>query len=182
MKTLAILTLALLASVTTASAQTTGFVEGQFHIVDGKTVATMDALTSTPLIKGGKWSVDTWGLKTDGWGEVLIGVGRSLTPWASVSASVGVEESDGLWRTGYSLWLSDSKTSALFLYEIGDSGWWHKVVITREVTHGFRAGVASIRFVGTGPYAEVKVGKVSLWVTAPVVGGKGALTGVRMGF
>lgn len=185
MKTaIAVLVLAiLLVSATGANAQvTSGFVEGQFQIDHNATVVkTMDASLIRPIKPS--WTVEAWALKTDGWGEVLVGVGKSLAPWASVSASIGLEESDNLWRTGYSLWLGGRGMSALVLLEAGDSGWWHKVVATKEITPDFELGVMSQRFVGTGPYVAVKiVGKMKTWVTIPLVGGRGALVGVRVGF
>lgn len=163
-----------------ASAQTTGFAEVQFHVVDGQLSTTMDASTDTKL--GGGWSLQSWTLKSAGWSELQIGIGKSLASWASVSASVGIEESDGLWRTGYSLWLGGRGKSALVLYELGDSGYWLKIVATQQIRKSLKVGVLSQRFVGTGPYAEVKLGQLKVWATVPVVDGKGVLTGVRMFF
>ena len=150
-------------------AQTTGFAEWQLRAVSSeKSVTTMDVQLVKPL--GNGWTLESWSLKTDGWAETQLGVGKNLAPWVSVSASIGIEQSDNLWRTGYSLWMEKGKNTILVLYEYGDSGAWHKIVAAHEVSPKIRVGVMSLAGLGTGPYAERKFGPVKIWVTTPVVG------------
>jgi len=185
---IAIMVLILLVGVTSMvqaqERKTSGFVEGMVISKGADASSQMDALMVTPLSKKG-WAVELWLLKADGWGEALVGVSKSVKPWLTVSSSIGIEDHKNVWRTGHYVWVGDSKTSGVFILEVGASGWWYKSIAKHEIIPGASLGVYSQRFLGTGLYSEMKVSsKVTVWL-APilVLDGMGNFAGgLKFGF
>ena len=107
-----------------------------------------------------------WGLTTEGWREIYASYYRNLTPWLQVSGGMGVEKADKPIRFGASVWMGKGKISSFLALEDGGSGFWYTYTGTYALSNRVQAGVFSRRFVGTGPYLEVKlVGKTSVWTT-----------------
>ncbi|HEY4474467.1 MAG TPA: hypothetical protein VJC06_00900 [Candidatus Paceibacterota bacterium] len=125
------------------------------------------------------WSV--WTLTSEGWSEGYVGLTYAPAKWVEVSASLGLETDDNPLRMGHSVWLGKGRWALLSIHEHGGSGYWFRNLGTYQATKTFAVGVENRRFFGTGPYAEKKFGKVSLWGTYAVNGDAGVV-GVRFSF
>lgn len=165
-----------------AFAQTSGFVETQIAFEKGKTMcSTADVAIDTTV--GKDLAVSFWGLKTDGWSEFYVGLTKSVRSWMTVTAQVGMEQADAPWRVAGTVWAGGSKASALLIVEEGGSGLWYKAVASYKVSRHVGIGAYSQRFIGTGPYIEVGIGKVKFW--SAVGFGQGetrSLSGIKMSF
>lgn len=176
MKKIAIAAIAVFLLAASVSAQT--FAEFSAEIKDGKATPIYDGQVQFGKTQG----VQVWGLATEGWSELYLMYFRSLKPWVSVSAGAGVEQTEGHWRIGGTVWMGKGKFSTFLAFEDGASGFWYTYKGTFALTSRISGGLFSRRYVGTGPLVEVKViGKTSLWTTYCPRSAK-AMIGLQQGF
>ncbi len=158
-----------------------GFVEGALAASDLQSEVHV-ALTH-PLKKKGL-AIETWILKTDGYGEAYTGISVQVTSWAQLTWQAGLEQySKNPLRVAGTAYLAGNKMSLLAIIEGGGSGAWHKVVAVREVSPRMKFGVMSQTGVGAGFYAEAKITKnILFYEMLPLINLKNPQVGVRMIF
>lgn len=139
--------------------------EFQFWTDGGKVQAQYDFYAEKPVSKN--WSFVAWGQKDPGWGELIAGFGRKLTPWATINFFAGVEQFDSPWRVSVSSWMGGRGYNSLIIVTTGGSGLWYKYTLTKRVGNRLDVGVLSQLAIGTGPMFQVGVGKFAIW-SAPV--------------
>jgi len=172
---------------TAAQAQTSGYAESYNSVTAERMRPEFRVFITGPLEAHGplegKMSWQGWLLVSRDWSEGVMSVAMAPAAWVSVSVGVGVETDEHPLRCAASLWIGKGKWSLLALHEFDGSSPWHRYVGLYKAKKYLAVGFNSQRFLGTGPYAEVRLGKVSMWgtyaVTAPVH--KGAV-GMRYNF
>ena len=165
-----------LGSAIPASAQgkVSGSVEVQNVLSESGVVPQLDAYVHGPLSGKIGWTV--WMLVSKSWSEGLFGVTYAPAKWIEVSASAGLESNKSPFRGAASIWMGSGKYSFVSLHEKGGSGRWMKNVATYEVNKTLTVGVLQQSFVGVGPYAAVKVGRMTIWGAYAVADDRGLLT------
>lgn len=169
-------------SAVTVSAQqapVAGFVESYNQVESAGTTPQIDVYVHGPL--QGKIGWSAWTLTTKSWSEAYAGLTYSPAKWVEVSASLGLESANNPIRGAGSVWVGQEAWSLLSIHEYGGSGYWYRYLGTYQMTKTLAVGVNSTRLLGTGPYAEVKVGKVALWGTYAIGDNRG-VAGVRFNF
>lgn len=173
---------AALVAVTAVSAQaqqTSGYVESFNTVSEAETTPQLNVYVHGPLKGKLGWSL--WTLTSEGWSEGYVGLTYAPAKWVEVSSSIGLETDDNPLRTGHSVWLGKGRVSLLSLHEYGGSGYWYRYLGTFQATKTVAVGVNTQRFIGTGPYAQVSIGKVILWGTYAIGDGRGVV-GARFNF
>lgn len=158
---LAFLTTLLIASATVEAQQVSGFVEEQNVVTGTDVTPQMDAYVHGPLKGRFGWSLYTQTSRP--WGQTYAGLTFAPAKWVELSGSAGLERDDSPFRYAGSVWLGMGRWSLLSIGEDGGSGHWHKNLGVFQATKTVGVGVLNQAFFGTGPYAEVKIRKVTLW-------------------
>ncbi len=166
-------------SVTAQAQQASGFIESWNTVSEAGVTPQLNVYVHGPLKGDVGWSA--WTLTSEGWSEAYAGLTYAPAKWIEVSASLGLETDDNPLREGVSVWLGGGRWALLSIHENGGSGYWFRNLGTFQVTKTFAVGLENRRFFGTGPYAEKKFGKVSLW-GAYAVNGDAGVIGVRFNF
>ncbi|MDP2598587.1 MAG: hypothetical protein Q8P49_02030 [Candidatus Liptonbacteria bacterium] len=125
------------------------------------------------------WSL--WTLTSKEYSEAYAGLTFSPAKWVTVSGSLGLESADNPIRGGASVWMGRGRWSLLSIQEYGGSGYWYRYLGKFQATKTVAVGVNSTRFLGTGPYAEKRIEKFTLWGTYAVDNKKG-VAGIRFNF
>jgi hypothetical protein len=114
------------------------------------------------------------------WSEAYVGPAYSFTPNFGLEIGYGVESGQpGRW--GGDVWACQGKVSAVYLFEAGGSGAWHKLKLLYSATPRLTAGLVEKSGDGFGATASYKlVGCTSLVLTAYESGTSQA--GVSIGF
>jgi len=168
------LILVLLASPVVAEAQqVSGFVESWNTLRDGNVTPQMNVYATGPLKGKVGWSIFT--LSSEKWSEGYGGLTLAPAKWIALSASLGIEAADNPIRGGTSLWIGSGKWAGLVIAEKGGSGYWYRYLGTYQTGKHLTLGVHSTRPLGVGPYAEFRIGKVSLWGTYAVLNKRGVM-------
>ncbi|MDO8524327.1 MAG: hypothetical protein Q7R99_01715 [bacterium] len=89
--------------------------------------------------------------------EGYAGVGYLAKSWLQISAGLGLETNPNPWRITASLWTGKGPASLLAIYENGGSGYWYKILATYSLGKYVAVGVHTKRFMGIGPYLQVKM-------------------------
>ncbi len=178
MRTLRILALVLASvlamSATVSAQQVTGNVEEQNLVTATGTTPQMDVYVHGPLKGKFGWSMYTQ--TSEFWGQIYAGPTFAPAKWIEVSGSVGLEHDDQPFRYAGSVWLGAGRWSLLSIGEDGGSGHWHKNLGTFRATSTIAIGVLNQAFFGTGPYAEKKVGRFTLWGSYAISDERGLLS------
>ena len=103
------------------------------------------------------WS--SFGILSNGWGQLYGGPTYSPKKWITFSGSVGFEATDRVgWRTAESVWIGKGKFSLLAIQEQGAvTGHWHKNVFAWQATKVVGAGVWNEFGKGTGPFVQLNI-------------------------
>lgn len=166
--------------VATAQAQqVSGFVESYNTVSEAGNIPQLNVYVHGPLKGKLGWSL--WTLTPEPYSEAYTGLTFAPAKWIEVSGSLGLESANNPLRAGGSVWLGKGRWSLLTIHEQGGSGYWYRYLGTFQVTKTVAVGVNSTRFLGTGPYAEKKLGKVALWGTYAIGDNRG-VAGVRFNF
>jgi len=177
---LVLVTIIMTLTVVTAQAQqASGYVESFNTVSEEGVTPQLNVYVHGPL--KGKLGWSAWTLTSEEWSEGYAGLTYAPAEWVEVSASLGLETADNPLRGGGSVWLGSGRWSLLSLHEHGGSGYWYRYLGTFQMTKTVAVGVNSQRFIGTGPYVQVSVGKVALWGTYAIGDGRG-VAGVRFNF
>ena len=159
----------------TATAQTSGSVEGQTFVVGGKTTNQINIFVTGNLpVKKLGWFA--WSVTSEGWAQSYVGLTYAPVSWVKVKAGYGLETgttSHG--RFGTSILMSSKTDSVFFAFERGNNSW-HKLVVSHRFNSWFGIGVMDQRSKGTGPRVEIKTGKVLAWGAVLWKNGKPAST------
>lgn len=91
------------------------------------------------------------------WGETYAGL--TYAPTQNIQFALGAGYETGGSRTGGWIWAGKNKISAIYCFEDGASGPWHKLVAKLAVTPRFSLGYTEKSFAGSGIYAEFKLSK-----------------------
>ncbi len=142
-----------------ANAQTAGFVESYNTVADGGNTPQVNMYVYGTIRDQLGWSA--WTLTSETYSEAYAGFTYAPAKWIEVSASLGLESAEKSFRQGASVWLGKGRWSLLSIHEDGGSGYWYRYLGTYQVSKTLAVGVNSTRFLGTGPYAEKKFGKVA---------------------
>ncbi|MDO8509914.1 MAG: hypothetical protein Q7S24_02110 [bacterium] len=174
-----VLVLGVLFNTMSANAQATGFVQVE-GVADARsdTTITLDAYTS---LKFGHGLSGTAFLRvTDGWAQAYMGPAWAPTDWLEIGVSVGGQQIDGKldWRYATSVWAGYGVFSFLgivefdnFVFQGDDAGVWYDLKAMAQPLEWLAVGVEARRFVGVGPWVELKVPStpLSVWCTwAPI--------------
>lgn len=168
-----------LSLVSNAHGQTHGFVESYNKVDGGKVTPQVNVLVYGPLKGKLGWSV--WSLTSESYSEATVSLTYAPAKWIEASGGLGLETADNPIRYAGSLWMGKNKWSFLAIQEGGGSGYWYRYLGKYEVTKTFAVGINSTRFLGVGPYAEKKFGKVAIWATY-AVDTKKSVIGLRFNF
>lgn len=144
-----------------AQAQVSGNIELQNVISADGIVPQINVYIRGPLKGRLGWTI--WTLSSKGWSEALPGLTFAPAKWVEVSASLGLETNKNPLRGAASIWVGRGRASFVSLQEGGGSGHWQKNVGVVQLTKVVSVGVLQQTFIGTGPYTELKIGKVSVW-------------------
>lgn len=167
-------------AVSAQAQQTAGYVESYNTVSGAETTPQFNVYVHGPLKGKLGWSL--WTLTSKPYSEAYAGLTFAPAKWIEVSsASLGLESADNPLREGASVWLGKGRLSLLSIQEYGGSGYWYRYLGTFQVTKTVAVGVNSTRFLGTGPYAEKKFGKVAFWGTYAIGDGRG-VAGIRFNF
>lgn len=96
---------------------------------------------------------------TQGYGGLYV----KPVSWLQLGAGGGAEQAENKKRLGTFAYAAKSKYSAFAVYENGGSGYWYLLVTDVAVSKRFSVGSHSQAFIGHGPRAEIKIGKVGKW-------------------
>ena len=155
-----------------------GFIEYQHRFRDGSPSPTLDGQLSIPRKT---FDIVGWFLVNDKWGEVEVGVSKSLRPWLWASVLAGLETDEAPWRASATAGGRKGRLSAFFAAETGGSGYWYKFTSTVRVARPVQIGIHSQRFYGTGPLVQISlVQGFSFW--ASVIKGPESLVGISKSF
>lgn len=94
---------------------------------------------------------------SDKWSEAYVGPTYSFTPNCGIELGAGVESDQESIRWGGNVWACQGKTTAVYLFEAGGSGPWHKLKLLHSVTPRFTAGVVEKRGAGWGVTSSYKL-------------------------
>lgn len=104
---------------------------------------------------------------SNGYQQIYAGPKVNPTDWLEIGVAIGAEKtasSDWTRRAAGYFWMGREKISLLGVYENGDTGPWHKVVLNYKVTPDLTVGIQAQAFFGTGIRAEYALGRnFSLW-------------------
>ncbi len=173
-----------LACASSLCAQPYGFVEAQNFARDGKVRQVLNAYVHGAGSGKLGWS----GFSSTSGTYALAYAGPTYAPakWCELSLSLGVETDPNPLRGAVGLYLGKGSDRLLYTYENGGTGPWEKLIAVHGVSDRFGFGIFSQSFRGTGPYAEVKLGKEKkiLLYGAYLMRGEGdqVLGAVRMKF
>ena len=178
-----VLSVAVMAAIaTTAQAQQiTGFVESWNDVSEAGVTPQVNVLLNGPIKGDFGWTA--WTLTSKAWGEALVGLTYKPAKWVEVSGSVGLEhvsKEDNSLRLGASVFAERGRFSILSIREEGVDHWYRHLG-KFQVSDTVAVGIENRRFFGTGPYAEVKFGKIVLWGDYAISNNKGVV-GVRLKF
>ncbi|MFH2062811.1 MAG: hypothetical protein ABIJ46_01500, partial [bacterium] len=112
--------------------------------------------------------------------ETYGGLSVRLLPWLQFGLAVGLESSDGLWRTAATLAVSHAWFSLNWTFEYGAGGRWHLLTIDFRLSDGLSIGLMSKRFDGEGVYLAIRSGRV-LFRLAALYDGERAISEVGDG-
>lgn len=134
-----------------------------------------------------------YGYVARGFGEMYAGPAYSPAKWLQIGIGAGMETA-GAFRSGGFIWAGGEKVYAIGYGELNAHGeCWYKGVAAWTPTRYLGVGAYAQRFMGVGPYLEVKIQNQTLPLTiwaAPVLydaeadaGSKGkSLLGLRANF
>lgn len=104
---------------------------------------------------------------SDKWSEAYVGPTYSFTPNFGIELGAGVESDQASIRWGGNVWASQGKTTAVYLFEAGGSGPWHKLKLLYSVTPRITAGLLEKSGAGFGATASYKLdGCTAIGLTA----------------
>lgn len=166
-------------SVQAQEKKTSGFVESWNTVSEAGTKPQLNVYVRGQLKGRVGWSAFT--LTTETWSQAYAGLTFAPAKWVEVSASLGLENANSPLREGASVWLGKGRWTLLSIHEHGGSGYWYSHRGKFQMTKTVAVGVISQRFLGTGPYAEKKFGKVALWGIY-VIGNDVGVAGIRFNF
>jgi len=160
---------------TLASAQTTkAWVEGQAAAakVDGAYKLTPRLNMYAERDMGHGFGAFAYGLAMRDFGEIYAGPTYAPAKWLQVGIGAGME-TNGAFRSGGFIWAGGEKAYAIGFGELNAHGeWWYKGIAAWTPTKYLGAGAYAQRFMGVGPYLEVKIQNqilpITLWA-APVL-------------
>lgn len=168
----------MMATITRAQ-QASGFIESYNTVSEVGVTPQLNIYVHGPLKGKLGWSL--WTLTSEPYSEAYPGLTFAPAKWIEVSSGIGLETADNPFRMGHSLWLGKGRWSLLTIHEHGGSGYWYRYLGTVQIAKTLTVGVNSTKFLGTGPYVEKKIGKVSLWGTYAIGDGQG-VAGFRVNF
>lgn len=164
--TLAIISIAIF-TVSSASAQTHAWVEAQGLTtkVEGelKLTPTMAAMATKPFGSGiGGFAFSS---ATKGFGQIYAG--PTFAPIKELELGLGAGlESSGSFRSGGYVWAGGSMGYALALTEHShESGTWYRGIAALRPAKSLALGGHIQRYVGVGPYIELKLDNETLLIT-----------------
>jgi len=159
-----------------------GSVESE-NLVSSKTTPQLNIYIQGPIGNSAKFGWSAWSLTSKPWSEAYAGPTWTPRAWITLSVSAGLETNKHPFRGAGSVWVGKAKWAESYTYERGGSGVWYKSLATYQLTKRTAIGAFSQSFVGSGPYAERKVGKFLLWGTFLRRNGESqGLIGLRFNF
>ena len=159
----------------TATAQTSGSVEGQTFVIGGRATNQINIFVTGNLpVKKLGWFA--WSVTSEGWAQSYVGLTYAPVSWVKVKAGYGLETGATYHgRFGTSILVSSKTDSLFFAFERGNNSW-HKLVLNHRFNSWFGIGVMDQRGKGTGPRVEFRTGKVLAWGAVLWKDGKPATT------
>ena len=156
------------------------YVEQYNEVSDGKVVPHFTSYVEGPIKGTIGWAGWLWVQKD--WAEGMGGLTYAPKSWIQIAGMIGAEKDARPLRGAANLWLSSSGWTFEVSHEYGGSGHWARYrgyYKPRKIG----VGVDSTKFVGTGPYVEADLGKITLYGSYAIVksGGRG-IFGARLNF
>lgn len=152
-----------LVSSSLVSAQPSGWLEVQNFSGKGEGHQEYKGYVRGPI--EGKLGWSAFGTTSEQYSQAYGGLTYAPSASMELSLSAGVETADDPLRYAGSLWIGKGRASLLYIYENGGSGPWEALLGTYAVSEKLKIGILSRSYVGTGPYAEVKVGKFLIYTS-----------------
>jgi len=151
-----VLSAALLCCLAATAAQAQSFAEFEMRRAPDSWEPQVTAWVVSDLTPK-KDALTVWALASRGWGEVLVGYQRTLTPWLTAGVGAGVETHPDAWRVNPWFFAERGKYSLFLTAEEGASDFWYRMEAGYKFSGKVTAGLFSRSSVGTGPYATVTV-------------------------
>ena len=150
------------------------------EVSEGRIAPQFTAYVEGPIKGTIGWAGWLW--VQEGWAEGMGGLTYAPKPWVQIAGMIGVEKDSRPLRGAVNLWLSNKGWTFEMSQEYGGSGHWSRY---RGIYKRGKVGVGidSTKFIGTGPYAEADLGKITVYGSYAVVqsGGRG-IFGARLNF
>ena len=141
------------------------------------------------------WSITSFALTTNTWGELYGGFEYTPAPWLVMGLSVGIEtNSPEYWRTAATLLFLSEKVDFTNFFEYGGSGYWFDIQLKYKPTSWCKIGLIARRFHGAGIRADFSIPKTpfAFWIAplynqGEILGGPekgvfGGITGIYFKF
>lgn len=91
------------------------------------------------------------------WSEGYTGLAANPTDWFEGAIGFGKESTPNSWRTGGWIWTGKGKISALYCFEDGTSGSWHKTQVRYQLNAKTGIGYTEKTFKGEGFFINQKL-------------------------
>ena len=152
----------LFAIVTELCAETFVFADSYRTLKKSTAFQTQDVWAQQDLTKSvGAFG---WAQYSTTYRQIYGGLYVRPTKWLQVGVASGVEQAKSKARLGTFTSVSKGKYFALAIYENGGSGYWYLALTDVAAWKRVSIGSHSQTFVGHGPRADVKLGKIGNWV------------------